>query len=168
MKDGSSNSKQWCANITLAQARTVTTELPVPASQLVADTLDTAVELLELMLGGKCPADFTPPDLETEMGKMMELLGGMDGKYEVSGLQLLGGLTLQEAEQILATQEIWVNGIALCWITIVSNCTAGVRVLAVRAVKVDGEEMMVTMDYRTDRVNVEIRDSVIIEIDSIW
>ena len=38
------------------------------------------------------------------------------------------------------------------------------RVLAVRAVKVDGEEMMVTMDYKTDRVNVEIRDSVIVGI----
>ena len=53
------------------------------------------------------------------------------------------------------------------WITIVSNCTAGVRVMAVRAVKVDGEEMMVTMDYRTDRVNVEIRDSVIVGIRKI-
>ena len=39
---------------------------------------------------------------------------------------------------------------------------------AALAGKVDGEKIMVTMDYRTDRVNVEIRESVIIEFDSIW
>ena len=41
---------------------------------------------------------------------------------------------------------------------------SGERVRMVRPVKVDGEARMVTMDYRTDRINVETENGKIVKI----
>jgi len=59
------------------------------------------------------------------------------------------GKTVEEATATVGSEEIFYSG---------------ERVRKVRPVKVDGEAMMVTMDYRTDRINVETENGKIVKI----
>ena len=49
-------------------------------------------------------------------------------------------------------------------VIVVQLIISGERVRRVRPVKVDGERMMMTMDYRTDRINVETENGKIVRI----
>ena len=49
-------------------------------------------------------------------------------------------------------------------VIVVQFIMSGERVRRVRPVKVDGERMMMTMDYRTDRINVETENGKIVRI----
>jgi hypothetical protein len=59
---------------------------------------------------------------------------------------VLIGLTLQEAQNLIATQDIFHDG----------N-----KINSIRATSVDGQPRMMTMDYRTDRLNVSLQDGKI-------
>merc|ERR1739838_537360 len=76
-------------------------------------------------------------------------LAGTCSGLSFSKLQFLLGRGVAEAEQVLASQDIRVNG---------------VRLGLIRVVKKDGEWGVVTQDVRTDRVNVEIRNNVVRKI----
>lgn len=40
--------------------------------------------------------------------------------------------------------------------------------LRVRVVKIDGEPCIITADFRTDRINVEVENDIITEVDGIY
>ena len=48
--------------------------------------------------------------------------------------------------------------------TFKSTVCSGTRITKIRPVVIDGEPMMVTMDYLEDRINVEIREGKVVKI----
>ena len=53
------------------------------------------------------------------------------------------------------------------WLAQNPTSVHGTRITRVRPVVRDGEDLIVTMDYRDDRLNVAIRDEVIVGLESI-
>ena len=64
----------------------------------------------------------------------------------------LQGMTVEEGEEYQSKNEFM---------------NEGHRVLAIRPMCIDGEEMMGTMDFREDRVNVVVAAEMILEVRSI-
>merc|ERR1712117_494112 len=67
----------------------------------------------------------------------------------MSDINVLLGKTLDEASNILKNENIIYKD---------------TRIARVRPTIIDGEHMIVTMDHREDRINVEVRDGKVVKI----
>ena len=90
-------------------------------------------------------------------------------------IEQLVGSTLAQCQDILSNNNIVYNG-QLVYLSVaysgyvdmfVVSCYANVsghKITKVRPIIIDGEHMIVTMDFRQDRINVELVDGRVVRI----
>ena len=94
---------------------------------------------------------------------------------DMGDIEQLVGSTLAQCQDILSNNNIVYNG-QLVYLSVaysgyvdmfVVSCYANVsghKITKVRPIIIDGEHMIVTMDFRQDRINVELADGRVVRI----
>lgn len=80
-------------------------------------------------------------------------------------MDILIGKTLSECEDVIKSNRIVSNG----WCSLFKSSSlfmifAGTEITRIRPIIIDGEDMMVTMDHRLDRLNVELAGGKVVKI----